>query len=74
MLSISKREKLESQLKKGALPQLSEEAIFNMFNQAAEKYSQYFEEQIVEVYGFLRPNRNEYATNTQNGFGHKVIL
>ncbi len=75
MLPIKRRDELETQLKKGDLPPLTETAILDMFEQAGENYSQYLEEKVTEVYDYIRPRRmHGYATNSPSGIGKKHIL
>lgn len=74
MLSIKRRDELDSQIDKGELPELTVENVVALFTMSAENANVYLSEAVEEVYNFLRPCSSKYKTNTEFELEKKVVL
>jgi len=59
---------------KGALPDITLENIFGWLEAMGDQTKGFLEEAIIEVYNFLRPRTQRYATNSAFKIGKRVVL
>lgn len=75
-LSIKKAKELDDQLDKGSFPAVTYDNIFNTFLSLMAQAGDFAQDQIKEVYNWLRPysdQRDKYKTNSIWEVGKKVI-
>jgi hypothetical protein len=74
LLSIQRRNELDSQIESGELPDLTDENVLALFETSAANVNVYLKEAVQEVFEFLRPPSSQYKTNTEYELGKRVIL
>jgi hypothetical protein len=76
LLNENRLKKLEEQIEKDDLPDITPENIFGMIKQFAENAQKYFDESIMDVFKTLNPTStwSQYATNDGTTIGKKAIL
>jgi hypothetical protein len=78
VMSVKKRHEFEEQLKRGDLPEISEQTITGIVLGLAQQARDFAREAAVEVLGILRPSHlhfgGQYKTNNAFRVGRKVIL
>lgn len=63
ILSLSKKEELDKQLEEGDFPELTVENVHNTIDAWMGNAAKFAQEQIREVYDWLRPSRQKYKSN-----------
>ena len=74
LLSIQRRNELDTQIDKGELPELTDENVLALFETSAANVNTYMEEAVHEVFDYLRPPQSKFKTNTEFELGKRVIL
>lgn len=75
MMSIAKAKELRKWLDEEAGGEaITVESVIGFFKYYVDNLGNMLEEQVLEVYDFLRPRRDEYKTNSQYRIGKKVIV
>ncbi len=74
VMSVAKRDKFESQLNNGDMPDVTAEAIIATIFGLADQAKDFATEAAREVFDFLRPQREHYKTNSSFRVGRRVIM
>lgn len=73
-MSAADWEALQKRIAAGEMPPISHESIADFARRWASDLPETFAKAIAEVFDFLRPRNDRYATNTELEIGPKVIL
>lgn len=74
VMSIEAKKKLDEQIEKGDLPELTVESALAAFNGFMGMAEVYLEDAVQEVFNWLRPRHERYKTNQKYQIGKKVII
>jgi hypothetical protein len=74
MLSVKRAKELDERLERGDLPPLTVENVADFAEFYLEAAPVMMAEAVREVFGFLRPWRDTYKTNSRTEIGPKVVL
>jgi hypothetical protein len=74
MMSIKRANELDEQLKRGDMPEITEENVAALARGFESQIGQMLREAVTEVFEFLRPPGSEYKTNSELEIGERVVL